>query len=61
MPTPNLDPEEEQQRLDDLGERIADTRRDAADLDPTNDDERTFADSGTIGSDQDDQTIVPPG
>jgi hypothetical protein len=61
MTDEHLDPEQEHERLDDLGERIARTRRDAEDLVPGEHEERTFADSGEIGRDQDDQTIVPPG
>ena len=57
MSEPHLDPEKEQERLDDLGERIARTREEAEDLVPGEHEERTFAESG----DDDDQTIAPPG
>ena len=69
---PDLDPDREQQRLDDLDHKIEEARRhaqeDIADIEDP--DERRFADSGTesrdAGSDDDDgmaddQTIAPPG
>jgi len=58
MTTDTPDPD----RLDQLDERIDKARSKAEDagvlVDP---DEETFAESGTVGSDQDDQTIAPPG
>ena len=49
-------------RLDDLGERIDEARRTAEDADVlVDEDEPTFADSGDRGSGEDDQTIAPPG
>jgi hypothetical protein len=48
-------------RLDDLGERIDEARRTAEDADVlVDEDEPTFADSGEHPS-EDDQTIAPPG
>ncbi len=60
MDQPDLDPEKEQERLDDLGRRIEQTRSEVDDLDPSAVEERTFADSGAT-DDEDDQTIAPPG
>jgi len=58
MTTDTPDPE----RLDQLDERIDKARSKAEDAGVLADpDEETFAESGTIGEDQDDQTIAPPG
>jgi len=58
MTTDTPDPD----RLDQLDDRIDKARSTAEDagilVDP---DEERYADSGTVGEDQDDQTIVPPG
>ncbi len=60
MDEPDLDPEKEQERLDDLGHRIEHARAEIDDEDPTTEDEPTFAESGAT-DDEDDQTIAPPG
>lgn len=58
-PDPATDPEE--QRLEELGERIEEVR-DRAEHDlGEDDDERTFIDPGTVGRDEVDDAIVPPG
>ncbi len=60
MDEPDLDPEKEQERLDDLGRRIEHTRAEVDDEDPTTEKRRTFVESGAT-DDEDDQTIAPPG
>lgn len=59
MTEPELDPDNEQERLDDLGKRIAQTRHETDERDPAKEDERTFAESGTIHPEADDQTSAP--
>ena len=50
------------ERFEQVEEEIAHARRDAEDADILEDpDEPRFADSGTIGRDEDDQQIAPPG
>jgi len=57
----NFDPDAAQERLDELGEDIAQARRETADdVEPAEDDDRTYVDSGAT-PEEDDQTIVPPG
>ena len=55
-----FDPDVAQDRLDELGQKIDETRRNVeADVDPARaDDEDTFVDSGAT-PDEDDQTIAP--
>lgn len=60
MDQPELDPEKEQERLDDLGRRIDKTRAEVDADDPSTEDEPTFAESGAT-EEEDDQTIAPPG
>ncbi len=60
MDAPELDPEKEQERLDDLGRRIDQERAQIDQEDPTTEKEQTFAESGAT-DDEDDQTIAPPG
>ncbi len=57
---PDLDPDKEQERLDDLGQRIERTRAEVDDEDSATPDERTFVESGAT-EEEDDQTIAPPG
>jgi hypothetical protein len=58
MDQPDLDPEKEQERLDDLGRRIERTRAEADELDAATSHEETFAESGAT-EEEDDQTIAP--
>lgn len=60
MDQPELDPEQEEQKLDELGRRIDHARAEIDHEDPNTEQERTFVDSGADGED-DDQTIAPPG
>jgi hypothetical protein len=60
MDEPELDPEKEQKRLDDLGRRIEQTRAEVDADDPATEKTRTFVESGATDED-DDQTIAPPG
>jgi hypothetical protein len=55
-------PRDDDTALDDLGEQIERTKEQAVDAGILPDeDAQTFADSGTIRPDLDDQTIAPPG
>lgn len=56
--TSDIDPQQEQERLDDVGARIEDGKRDLAELEGR-DDERRFSDDGTEGPIDD--AIAPPG
>ncbi len=58
MDQPDLDPEKEQERLDDLGQRIEQTRTETDKADPAAADSPKFADSGEE-KEEDDQTIAP--
>ena len=58
MTDDELDTEAEQERLDGLGQRIAQTRHDVDEHDPTTEDERAYVDSGADPED-DDQTASP--
>lgn len=53
-------PETDQQRLDDIQERIDETRKDVNDGTAL-DDEPRFIDQGTVGDEVVDDTIAPPG
>ena len=50
--------EQDKEELDHLQKEIDDVRRAA---DPEHRDEPRYVDSGTVGEEYDDQTIVPPG
>jgi hypothetical protein len=52
--------EPDRTRLDDVEEEIHQARRQAAD-DLTPPDDPAYFESGTVGEEQDDQTITPPG
>lgn len=55
-------PEESDDRLDQLGERIDDAREQAEDAGILDDpDEQKFYESGEEGREEDDQTVTPPG
>lgn len=50
--------EDESKKLDQLGDRIDEVRKDAL---PEENDEQRFIDKGTIGDEVVDDTIAPPG
>jgi hypothetical protein len=61
---PNLDPAEAEARLDDLEEKIQQTRREAEDHGTlgaaADDDEQRFVDDGDIDDEMNTQGIAPP-
>ncbi len=56
------DPDAADERLEALGKQIDEAREHAEDAIPVlEDDERRFVDRGDVRSDEDDETIPPPG